>query len=300
MLRQKRHGSFRNDDLRRSGSGRGSSSRKFDGSGRRQFPVNRRRLHVETPGNLKLYGDDFQEILDNPKLADFNEGPSHMIVIDIECLAMLNKLPDALDHLKSELKHEMQSIVSRSTQNLIDNGAYPQGDIKLLQELFTMIVDQITLVVDAYKILAESVQKSVARNKCDPVRFDIAEVWAKAQSVMQLMLTDYLDFKRSKSAAMQQQQNSAASTTYNNSAIADINSCFVRRKGQKPKREQLFKFDYSSTALSMNDYLKEQNAEGSKEKVLVCQPNPHNITPIYTALMDFVGVVESALKCDPG
>ena len=71
-------------------------------------------------------------------------------------------------------------------------------------------------------------------------------------------------------------------------------------KWQKPKREQLFRFDYSHTALSMNDYMKEQNPESSKEKSLVCQPNPHNITPIYPALMDFVAVVETALKCEPG
>ena len=50
----------------------------------------------------------------------------------------------------------------------------------------------------------------------------------------------------------------------------------------------------------MNDYMKEQNPESSKEKSLVCQPNPHNITPIYPALMDFVAVVETALKCEPG
>ena len=74
-----------------------------------------------------------QEILEDPKLADLNEGPSHTIVIDVECLAMLNKIPEAVDHLKSELKNELQSVVSRSTQHLIDAGPYPQGDIKLLQ-----------------------------------------------------------------------------------------------------------------------------------------------------------------------
>merc|ERR1719351_647019 len=50
----------------------------------------------------------------------------------------------------------------------------------------------------------------------------------------------------------------------------------------------------------MNDYLKEQNNEGAKEKALVCPPNPHNITSIYPSLMDFVGIVEKALKCQPG
>ena len=75
---------------------------------------------------------------------------------------------------------------------------------------------------------------------------------------------------RSRSAAMQQQENtpsgggsggSGVNASVNN--VADINACFVRRKGQKPKREQLFRFEYSHTALSMNDYLREQNSDVS-------------------------------------
>ena len=74
-----------------------------------------------------------QEILEDPKLADFKEGPVPTIVIDVECLAMLNKIPETAKHLESQLKNELQAIVSRSTQQLIDAGPYPQGDIKLLQ-----------------------------------------------------------------------------------------------------------------------------------------------------------------------
>jgi hypothetical protein len=41
-------------------------------------------------------------------------------------------------------------------------------------------------------------------------------------------------------------------------------------------------------------------AEKNLNKTLVCPPNPHNITPIYASLMDFIGVIEKALKLDPG
>jgi len=51
--------------------------------------------------------------LDNPKTADLDGGPSHLIVIDIECLCMLNKLPDAVESLKSELLSELQNILIR-------------------------------------------------------------------------------------------------------------------------------------------------------------------------------------------
>ena len=92
-----------------------------------------------------------QEILEDPKLADFKEGPVHTIVIDVECLAMLNKIPETAKHLESQLKNELQAIVSRSTQQLIDAGPYPQGDIKLLQgyKLFPLIypTEQRTLII---------------------------------------------------------------------------------------------------------------------------------------------------------
>lgn len=52
----------------------------------------------------------------------------------------------------------------------------------------------------------------------------------------------------------------------------------------------------------MKDYLKEQNNEENarSKRPLICPPNPHNITPIYSSLMEFIGVIETALKCDPG
>ena len=358
---RERQGSFRNNNpFRRSGSNRGSSGiggkpsslrkitnnssgrrveeMKREGSGKNlggDLPLRGRKLFndQENPNTtqFKLIGlveeSDVKKILENPKLADFQEGPTHAIIIDVECLSLLNKIPDAIDHLKSELLNELQGIINRSTTTLNEAGPFSQGDNRLLPELFTMVVDQFGLVIDAYRLFSLAIQKSHERTQCEIARFDHAEVWAKVQSTVQIMLTDYLDFKSSGSAAIAQQNavlqshipgtilggsvgqgandpHSVAviANSYTDNAaetIADINSYFVRRKTQKPKRESLFRFDYSSTAISMNDYLKEQN-EGTKEKTLVCPPNPHNITSIYPSLMDFVGIVETSLKCDPG
>ena len=33
---------------------------------------------------------------------------------------------------------------------------------------------------------------------------------------------------------------------------------------------------------------------------MLCPPNPHNITPIYASLMDFIALIESTLKLEPG
>ena len=142
------------------------------------------------------------------------------------------------------------------------------------------------------------ISDSVDRNKCEPVKFDIADVWARIQSVMQMMLTDYLDFKSKNSLSM----NPNTSETSTAATSADINSFFVRRKTQRTKRESLFRFDDSSTAMTMKDYLKEQSVDEqrSTKRSLICAANPHNITPIYPQLMEFIGVIETALKPDPG
>ena len=69
------------------------------------------------------------------------------------------------------------------------------------------------------------------------------------------------------------------------------------------KISPFFRFDHSSTAMNMKDYLKEQfndQDQRSKRTALICGANPHNITPIYPQLMEFIGVIEAALKTDPG
>ena len=251
-----------------------------------------------------LQEEEFQNILKNPKLASLSEGPMHVIVINIECLALLNQLPNAIEAVKSDLLNELQSIVSVSTQILQENGPFPVGDARLLSELFTAVVDQFQLVVDAFRVMLQCLAMSVDRNRCESVKFDIAEVWARVQSVMQMMLTDYLDFKAKNSLHQPSSTSDANAANASSSATtADINSFFVRRKTQRPKRDSLFRFDYSSTAMNMKDYLKEQNAGGDENRAkrsLICAANPHNIIPIYPQLMEFIHVIEAALKPDPG
>jgi len=130
----------------------------------------------------------------------------------------------------------------------------------------------------------------------------LAEVWSRVQSVIQVLLTDYLDFKSSSTLGSLSLPQQSASTFCE--PTADINSYFVRRKTARPKRSSLFRFDSSSTALSMNDYLREHvetDKEGGKEeKVLVCPADPHNITLIFNQLMQFIQEIEKALKVQPG
>ena len=70
-----------------------------------------------------------------------------------------------MESLKSELLSELQNILIRTTQTLIEAGPYSQGDARLLPELFGAVVEQFYLVIDSYRLLALAVPKAVDRHK---------------------------------------------------------------------------------------------------------------------------------------
>jgi len=322
VLQLQRAGSTR-EAFQRAGSGRNSSDRnpfsspggsgsKAKGSGKgsgrkvgEQLKARRLLLEPGVAGVTALLSpaeeDTWQRILADPDTADATLGPAHAILIDMECLAMLNKLPETVDSLAADLQKQLFSILTRSTQLLVETGRYPAGDQRLLPQLFAAVVAQLQRVVEAHRLAATAAARAVARHQCEAARLEQAAVWGKVQAVMQVLLTDYLDFKSSSTLGSMStsQQNTAAYSE----PTADINSYFVRRAKPRTKKSQLFRFDSSSTALSMNDYLREHTEEGEstkEEKVLVCDANPHNITLIFSQLMQFIQEIEKALKCQPG
>jgi len=320
VLQLQRVGSTRDREnpFQRADSGRNSSeknplNKKKDGSGKGSGrktgeQIKARRLLLETANNAGALltpaeEDDWNKILEDPESADQSLGPAHCILINMECLAMLNKMPDTVETLNGELQKQLFQILTRTSQQLSESGRYPQGDKRLLPQLFSAVVSQLQRVVEAHRLATVAGNRSVTRHKTDHARLDLAEVWSKVQSVIQVLLTDYLDFKTSSSTLMSlsslPQQNSNNFTE----PTADINSYFVRRKTARPKKTSLFRFDSSSTALSMNDYLREHvenEKEGKEEKILVCPADPHNITLIFNQLMQFIQEIEKALKVQPG
>jgi len=298
----------------RQGSGQGKDK---GGSGRKGVggELKARRLLLE-PGKASgtlltpQEEDEWHAILGEPDLADPSLGPAHAILIDIECLSLLNKLPETVESLGGELQKQMFSILTRTTQQLLESGKYPVGDQRLLPQLFSAVVAQLQRVVEAHRLCSTASQRCSARLGVECARLEQAEVWSKVQAVVQVLLTDYLDFKTSSTGlglagggqGMTHTQANSSSTLSEPSA--DINSYFVRRKTARPKRSPLFRFDSSSTALSMNDYLQHldtaETEQGKEKKVLVCDANPHNITLIFNQLMQFIQEIEKALKCPPG
>ena len=318
VLQLQRVGSTRENPFQRAESGRNSSektqlSKKKDGSGkgsgrRAGEQLKARRLLLDTANNSGALlspaeEDEWNKILAEPEAADPSQGPAHSILIDMECLAMLNKMPETVETLNSDLQKQLFQILTRTSQQLAESGRYPQGDKRLLPQLFSAVVAQLQRVVEAHRLATVAGNRSVTRHKTELARLDLAEVWSRVQSVIQVLLTDYLDFKSSSTTLMSlssmPQQNSNNFTE----PTADINSYFVRRKTARPKKTSLFRFDSSSTALSMNDYMREHvenEKESKEEKVLVCPADPHNITLIFNQLMQFIQEIEKALKVHPG
>nr|CAD7403523.1 unnamed protein product [Timema cristinae] len=307
----------------------------------------------ETLGNL-------QEDLD---ATDPEANSEHFIAILIECLALLNKVPDAVEAIKVEMQTELLSIISRTTQQILDMSALPQqpqlaahhdpaqtqplARPVLLLELLQTVFEQFRCLAAAHAVALRSFSFVADKYHIDVRLYEMPDVWSK----LQLLLTDYLDIQNTASDSQQAPASFSEPTS-------DISVFFARRKPQRQKKTPLFKFDYSSHALSINSYLKEQHRDNmgfkflvhftlvqsecrvallthcisldplaslgfqvpaslagfyceqisiyenplrpQREKLLVCQPDPRNITLIFIPLMKFIEDIERATGCTPG
>ena len=64
--------------------------------------------------------DAWQLLLQHPEQADpASGGPTHAILIAMECLAMLNRLPEAVETLNTELQAQLFQIMTRTTHQII-------------------------------------------------------------------------------------------------------------------------------------------------------------------------------------
>ena len=105
--------------------------------------------------------DDRNKIHNDPDAADLPLGPAHAILIDIEFLVMLNKLPVTVESLNSDLQKQLSQILSRTSQQLAESGGFPQGDKRLLPQLFSAVVAQLQRVVEAHRQCAMASKNAV-------------------------------------------------------------------------------------------------------------------------------------------
>ncbi|XP_012254294.2 exocyst complex component 4 isoform X2 [Athalia rosae] len=319
--------------FRRQGSGR-DFQRGNESRGSRGNKVRRALLDVmsaypagQAPRGTTAVAEDLSNIIEDEHSTNPDENSEHFLAIIIECLALLNKIPEAVETVKVQMQSELLNIIARTSRKIMDMGDNQPSIVKppstetteikivtsnntttkqsLLLDLLQTLFEQFRLVAAAHAIVLRSFSYVVKRNNLDVRLYEMPDVWSQIQAVLQLLLTQYLDIQNMGDDPFQ------TPTTLREPA-SDINTYFARRKQQRQKNGSLFKFDSSSHAMTLNNYLKDhrysslglaetsQTLDAIKEKKLVCEPDPQNITLIFRPMMKFIEEIEQALNCVPG
>ncbi|XP_070072570.1 exocyst complex component 4 isoform X1 [Drosophila takahashii] len=265
---------------------------------------------------------DKTEVIEDADLIYPELSMSYFVAIIVESFGMLHKVPDSLETLRVQIQTELLNVVRHTTHQLSQSGATAEANplltlLEIIFKQFKAIAKTHTLLLKNY--LSVGQKYSVV----GPQPYDLTDFWAQAQSVLQLLLTDYLDI-----------QNAAAdegSQTGFSEPTSNINSYFLRRKVPSTKRS-MFKFDKSSHvgASSNSDSFKEHRRNASdasvddnlgaqlggsgkgstsglfphekkqREKLLICTPDQSIITKVYLPLMGYIKEIENFMKCKPG
>ncbi|XP_075576343.1 exocyst complex component 4 [Pelecanus crispus] len=271
-----------------------------------------------TPGSSSMRETSLLEVKDDVEL-DPEENSTVFMGILIKGLAKLKKIPETVKAIQDRLEQELKQIVKRSTTQVADNG-YQRGENlsqenqpRLLLELLELLFDKFNAVAAAHSVVLGHLQQTVA-SPCsqydgDIKLYDMVDVWVKIQDVLQMLLTEYLDMKNTRTASEPSTQLSYASSGREFAAF------FAKKKPQRPKTP-LFKFESSSHAISMSAYLREQRRElysrsgelqgGPDDNLIegggskfVCKPGARNITVIFHPLLRFIQEIEHAMELGP-
>ncbi|XP_075414800.1 exocyst complex component 4 [Tenrec ecaudatus] len=285
------------------------------------LPTPRRFLDASqysVPGSSSVRGEvSLQEVKEELELDPEENSPLFMGIL-IKALAKLRKIPETVKAIKERLEQELQQIVKRSTTQVADSG-YQRGENptgenqpRLLLELLEFLFDKFNAVAAAHAVVLGYLQQAAGpplAHQEEVKLYDMADVWVKIQDVLQMLLTEYLDMKNTRTASEPSAQLSYASTGREFAAF------FAKKKPQRPKNS-LFKFESSSHAISMSAYLREQRRElysrsgelqgGPDDNLIegggakfVCKPGARNITVIFHPLLRFIQEVEHALGLSP-
>uniref|UniRef100_A0A8B9JQU5 Exocyst complex component Sec8 n=1 Tax=Astyanax mexicanus TaxID=7994 RepID=A0A8B9JQU5_ASTMX len=260
-----------------------------------------------TPGTSSIR--DLPEVKEDLDV-DPEENSAGFMGILIKALAKLKKIPETINAIMERLEPELKQILKRSTTQIADH-AYQRGENlaqdnqpRLLLELLELLFDKFNAVATAHSIVLNHLQQIVVspNGAQQGIKlYEQADVSAKIQTVLQVLLMDHLDVKNTRSASEPSAQLSYASTG------GDFGAFFAKKKPVRPKQ-----FESSSHAISMSAYLREQRRElysksgelqggaddnlieGGETKFL-CKPGARNITVIFQPLLRFIQEVEMSM-----
>lgn len=182
---------------------RASSTRRSDNNLVSPFQRNVMRRSTErAEANAKIrkalfemaqgFDVDKTEVIDNSELLDADLSRSYFIGIIVECFALLKKIPESLEALRTQIQPELLAIVTRTTQHLVSILA-AEGSLNQLQtdeqthpllELLGLVHKQFKLVANAHTLLLKNYLNVTQRHGIVVKPYDIGDYWTQAQAVV--------------------------------------------------------------------------------------------------------------------
>ncbi|XP_041477788.1 exocyst complex component 4-like isoform X1 [Lytechinus variegatus] len=273
-----------------------------------------RKAASKTPRKSPMLSDSSDEE-NRPITEDLTMDPEtnvdHYIAILVESLSLLKRIPEAVEAIKGEVQSELAKIVHKSTADVADNAKQrgenimQQNQPKLLEELLDLIFERFKCVASAHMCVLGALQRITTSG--DVQLYTMGDIWSKIQTQLQMILSSYLDVRNVTATAQQ------ATSAFTEVSASDLNTYFSRRKQVRQRKVPLFRFDMSSHAISMTNYMREQKQEfyGSDGQVLaedetseqtqmVCKPSIKNITIIFKPLNRFIKDIEASMNVTNG
>lgn len=255
--------------LKRQGSGR-DFQRGNETRGSRGNKVKRSLLDVNYPAvnyssRSNLNQEDLTNITEDEN-SNPEENSEHFIAVIIQCLALLNNIPEAVEAIKVDMQTQLLNIVSRTSEQIKKSanntpkcggesgGVAADNSQPLLVQLLHTVFEQFRSVAFAHGTALRSFSHVCKTYNLDVRLYEMPDVWSKIQAVLQLLLTDFLD--------IQNMEGPFQSPTLSEGA-SDINTYFAKKKPQKTLRGSLFKFESASHPKTLN-YLKDQRYSNFK------------------------------------
>ncbi|XP_055903773.1 exocyst complex component 4 [Eupeodes corollae] len=256
-------------------------------------------------------GFDFEksETIDDTHLIDADLSVTYFISITVECFGMLNRVPDSIERIRVQIQSHLLDVVRNTTNQMIALNLVPTDRHPLLA-LLEVLFKQFKAIARTHALLLKNYLSVIQKYSVTASPYDLSDFWAQAQSVLQLLLTDYLDIQN-------ESADEASQANFNEPAL-NVNSYFVKRKVQSNKRI-LFKFDKSShiaqnhqqsgsfkghrrnpSNTSNDENLGAFGGAEKREKILICEPDQSVITKVYLPLMGYIQEIEIFMKCKSG
>ncbi|KAF7995170.1 hypothetical protein HCN44_004642 [Aphidius gifuensis] len=286
VFQLKKQGSSR--DFQRSNETRGSRDNKLKRSALLDVNYSSKALNDNAIMKKNLTNMIIEE---DEKLINPEENSEYFISIVIECLALLNNIPETVEKIKNQMENELFNIIDKTTDKILNEKINKHENTKeqtILIEFFDKIFDQFRLIANAHNIALKYLSNTCKKYNININLYEIIDVWNKIQFVLQNLISNYLDIQDIIDRPYE------ISTNLDNPTI-DINGFFTKRKQQRQKNGLLFKFESSTHSYSKD----QRNNIKDYEKKLIYEANPKNITIIFRPIMKFVNEIECQIniKC---